>query len=184
MVRGASGQLLREHAQNYFTVCSFRASASATCAYATSPAESRSRENCAASTHGMLAASRDTFRTQNKYCYGRVGLKQKLHDVQSRIGATATRAHVESPLRTELFADSCSVDIRATAARAHAKSPPLGTPSAHKVQRDVHATRLLRSHATSTRGSLSVRNETCSGEKTAASSRRKNTWISFCIRTL
>ena len=44
MVKGASGQLLREHTQNCFLVCSFRASASATCSYATSPAESRSRE--------------------------------------------------------------------------------------------------------------------------------------------
>ena len=42
--RGASGQLLREHTQNCFFVCSFRASAWATCSYATSTAESRSRE--------------------------------------------------------------------------------------------------------------------------------------------
>ena len=45
MVTGASGQLLREHTQNCFLVCSFRASASATCSYATSPVESRSRES-------------------------------------------------------------------------------------------------------------------------------------------
>ena len=38
MVKGVSGQLLREHTQNCFLVCSFRASASATCSYATSPA--------------------------------------------------------------------------------------------------------------------------------------------------
>ena len=44
MVKGASGQLLHEHTQNCFLVCSFRASASATCSYATSRAESRSRE--------------------------------------------------------------------------------------------------------------------------------------------
>ena len=69
-------QLLREHTQNCFPVCSCRASASATCSYATSPAESRSRES-AASTHGMLAASRDTVPTQNKYCYGRVGCLSK-----------------------------------------------------------------------------------------------------------
>ena len=43
MVKGASGQLL-EHTQKCFLVCSFRASASATCAYATSRAESRSKE--------------------------------------------------------------------------------------------------------------------------------------------
>ena len=44
MVKGASGQLLREHTRNCFFVCSFRASASATCSCATSPAESCSRE--------------------------------------------------------------------------------------------------------------------------------------------
>ena len=53
---------------------------------------------------------RDTFPSQNKYCYGRGWvLKPRLNDVQARVGATATRAHVESPLRTELFVDSCSV---------------------------------------------------------------------------
>ena len=56
-------------------------------------------------------------------------------------------------------------DIKASAAQAHAKSPPLGSPSAHKAQRVVHATRLLRSHAKSTLGSLSVRKGTCSREK-------------------
>ena len=35
--------------------------------------------------------------------------KQGLNHVQSRIGATATRAHVESPLRTKICVDSCSV---------------------------------------------------------------------------
>ena len=44
MVKGATGQLLREHTQNCCLVCSFRASASATYSYATSLAESRSRE--------------------------------------------------------------------------------------------------------------------------------------------
>ena len=43
----------------------------------------------------------------------------------------------------------------------------------------VHATRLLCSHAVSTLGSLSVRKETCFGEKTAAFSRREHTWISL-----
>ena len=160
--------------------------------------------NCAASTHGMLAASRDTFPTQQVLLWKGWVLKQMLNDVQSRVGATATRAHVESPLRTELFVDSCSVRHQgpgATAARAHAKSPPLGSPSAHKAQRNVHATRLLRSHATahldlspcakrhvpakkllrsragSTLGSRSVRKGTCSIEMTVADSLRKHTWI-------
>ena len=38
--------------------------------------------------------------------------------------------------------------------------------------------RLLRSHAASTVGSLSVRTETCSGKTTVAFSRREHTWIS------
>ena len=83
------------------------------------------------------------------------------------------------------------------AARAHAKSPPLGSLSAHEAQRDVHATRLLRSHATSTLGSPAVRKETISGattthldlspcanrhvpaKKTVAVSRREHSWISL-----
>ena len=44
MAKGASGQLLREHTRNCFVVRSFRASASATCSHATSPAESRSKD--------------------------------------------------------------------------------------------------------------------------------------------
>ena len=44
MAKGASGQLLREHKQNCFLVFSFRASASATCSYVISPAESRTSE--------------------------------------------------------------------------------------------------------------------------------------------
>ena len=40
------------------------------------------------------------------------------------------------------------------------------------AMRHLHATRLLRSHAASTLGSLSVRKETCSCEKTVAISRR------------
>ena len=73
-------------------------------------------------------------------------------------------------------------DIRATVARARAKSPPRGSPSAHKAQRDVHATRLLRSHATGTLGSLSVRKQTCSGEKTAACSHAASTLGSLSVR--
>ena len=38
------------------------------------------------------------------YAFGVGGLSRRLlNDVQSRVGATVTRAHVESPLRTELF---------------------------------------------------------------------------------
>ena len=57
MVKGASGQMLRERTQNCFLVCSFRASASATGSCATSLAESRSRE--------IVPQARS--KTQNKY---------------------------------------------------------------------------------------------------------------------
>ena len=58
------------------------------------------------------------------------------------------------------------------------------TPRAHlnlfpRANRHVHATALLHSHAVSTLGSLSVRKETCSGEKAAAFARREHTWISL-----
>ena len=135
-------------------------------------------------------------------------LKQRLTDVQSRVGATATRAHMEPPLRTELFVDTCSarhqgncrastreipatwISIRTqgtercscdkTAALARHKNTSISlcaqrnmfrrkdccvfTPRAHLylfpcATRHVHATTLLRSHAVSTLGSLSVRKD-------------------------
>ena len=45
------------------------------------------------------------------------------------------------------------------------------------ARRPVHATTLLRSHAVSALGSHSVRKGACSGEKTAAFSRREHSWI-------
>ena len=104
-------------------------------------------------------------------------LKQKLNDVQSCVGATATRAHVESPLRTELFVDSCSVrhqgnccsstreipatwiSIRTQGAEMFMRQDCCArTPQAHLdlsacAKRHVPPKRLLRSHATSTLGS-------------------------------
>ena len=110
-------------------------------------------------------------------------LKQMLNDVSSRVGATATRARVESPLHTELFVDACSVRHQGNCARAHAKSPPLGSPSAHKAQRYVHATRRRYARTPQAHLDLSEREETCSGEKAAAFSRREHTWISFRAQT-
>ena len=122
--------------------------------------------------------------------------KQRLNDVQSRVGATATQAHVESPLRTELVVDSCMTSGQLL--REHMRNPGhLGlqahtrmfirqarTPQAHldlspcaKLQ--VLAKRLLRSHATSTLGSLSVR----SCDNTAAFTRGEHTWISLRAQT-
>ena len=89
-----------------FLVSSFRASASATCSYAAPPAESRSRELVpqARMEYSQQAETRSRRKTSTAM-EGWV-LKQRLNDVQSRVGATATQAHVESPLRTELFVDS------------------------------------------------------------------------------
>ena len=51
------------------------------------------------------------------------------------------------------------------------------------ASRHVHAITLLRSHAVSTLGSLSVRRETCSGKKKAAFSRSEHTWMPFRAQT-
>ena len=82
-------------------------------------------------------------------------LKQRLNDVQSRVGATTTRAHVESPLRTELFVDSCSVRHQGNCCAS---------------TREVPATLIsIRTQGT----------ERCSCDKTAAFARQKHTWISL-----
>ena len=132
-------------------------------------------------------------------------LKQRLNDVQSGVGATATRADVEPP-RTELFVDSCSVISKTSGQllREHKRNPHhldlhprtrhremfmrqdcyACTPLAHLdlspcAKTHVPAKRLLRSHAGSTVGSLSVRKETCSCDNTAAFARCEHTWISL-----
>ena len=58
------------------------------------------------------------------------------------------------------------------------------TPQAHLdlapcAKRHVPAKRPLRSHAASTLGSHTMRKQTCSGDNTAAFSRREHTWISL-----
>ena len=181
MVKGASGQLLREHTQNCSLVCSFCASTSALM----QPRWLSRAAGKLCRKHAWNAPSKQRHVPEAKQVLPWKGwvLKQRLNDVQAHLWAAATRAHVEPPLCTELFVDSCSVRHQGNcSASTRAVSPP-GSPSAHKAQRDVHATRLLRSHATSTLGSRSVRKETCSGEKTAAFSRREHTWISFRART-
>ena len=82
-------------------------------------------------------------------------LKQRLKDVQSRIGATATRAHVESPLPTELFVDSCSVRHQGNCCASTREMP----------------TTWISIHAQGT--------ERCSCDNTAAFARHRHTWISL-----
>ena len=134
-------------------------------------------------------------------------LKQRPNDVQSRVRATATGAHMESPLRTELFRGLMFSKTSGQLLREHTRNPrhlDLHPHTRHRkmfmrqdccvltpradldlspcARRPVHATTLLRSHAVSTLGSHSVRKEAYSGEKTAAFSRREHTWISLCAQ--
>ena len=157
MGKGASGQLLREHTQNCFLVCSFRASASVTCSYATSPAESRSREIVPQAPMECAQQAETRSRRITSTAVEGKGwvLKQRLHDVQSRVGATATRAHVESALSTKLFADSCSVRHQGNCCAS---------------TREIPATWIsIRAQGT----------ERCSCDKTAALAHHKHTWISL-----
>ena len=161
---------------------------------------------------------------------GASGQLQRLNDAQSPVGAAATQARVEFPLRTELLVDSCSarhqgnccastreipatwisfrtqgtekcscdktaalaccehswISLRAQRDMFRRKNSCVLTPGAQfRAQEDMfkRQTALLRSHATSTLGSLSMRKVTCSGEKTAAFSRREHTWISLRAQT-
>ena len=153
MVKGASGKLLREHAQNCFLFCSFHAFASATCSYATSPAESRSREIVPQAR--MECSQQAETRSRRRTSTAMEGLGAYNNDVQSCVGATATRAHVESPLRTELFVDSCSVRHQGNCCASN---------------REIPATWI----SIRTQGA-----EKCSCDKTAALARHKHTWISL-----
>ena len=128
-------------------------------------------------------------------------LKQRLNDVQSRVGATATQAHVESPAAHRTFRGQTSGQLL----REHTRNPDLHahrrhremfmrqdccarTPHAHLdlsqcAKRHVPAKSLLRSHATSTLGTRSVRKLTCSCANTAAFARCEHTWISLRAQT-
>ena len=109
MVKGASGQLLREHAkivslsarsvhlrQKHVLMQPRRLSRAAGKLRRKDAWNARSKQRHVPDAKQVLLWK------------GWV-LKQRLNDVQSRVGATATRAHVESPLRTELFVDPCSI---------------------------------------------------------------------------
>ena len=106
-------------------------------------------------------------------------LKQRLNDVQSRVAATATRAHVESPLRTELFVDSCSVKHQGSCCASTREIPAtwisICTQGTERCSCDKTAALARHKHTW-----IFLRaQETCSGEKTAAFSRREHIWISL-----
>ena len=120
-------------------------------------------------------------------------LKQRLSDVQSRVGATATRAHVESPLRTEPFVNSCSVRHQGNWSTREIRHREMfmrqdcctRAPQAHLdlspcAKRHVPAKSLLRSHTASTLGSLSARQQDdMFMRQTVAFARHNHTWISL-----
>ena len=121
--------------------------------------------------------------------------------------ACRKHAHVESPLRTELFVDSCSVRHQSNCCTSTREIPAtwisIRTQGAERcacnktaafarrkhtwisqsAKRHVPAKRVLRSHAASTLGSLSVRKQTCSCDNTAAFARCEHAWISLLAQS-
>ena len=179
--------------------------------------------NFAASTRGMLAADAK----QVLLCKGWV-LKQRLYMMFNHVSGQLLPEHTWNPrCAPSLSVDSCSVSHQGNCCASTREIPPLNlhphtrhtemfmrqdccacTPQAHldlspcakrhvpakKLLRShawstvgslsmrkkpVHTTTRLRSHAVTTLGSHSVRKETCSGKTTAAFSRQEHSWISL-----
>ena len=123
-------------------------------------------------------------------------LKQRLSDVQSCVGATATRAHMESPLRTELFVDSCSVIHQGNCCASTREIPTtwisIRTQGTERCSCDKTAAFACCEH---TWISLRAQRDMFR-RKTVAISRREHSWISLraqedlfmrqrcCVRTL
>ena len=101
---------------------------------------------------------------------GSLSVRKQEHMFMRQTAAFARCGHTWISLRAQrnMFLRK---DCRVLTPRAHLDLSPCGRP--------VHATTLLRSYAVGTFGSHSVRKEACSGEKTAAFSRREHTWISL-----
>ena len=104
MVQGASGQLLREHTQNFSVRLRQQH-------VLVQPRRLSRVAGKLCRKHAWNARSKQRHVPDAKQILQWKGWmrKQRLHDVQSCVGATATRARKESPLRTELFVDSGSV---------------------------------------------------------------------------
>ena len=105
----------------------------------------------------------------------------------STLGSRSVRKETCSGKTTAAFSrrEHTWISLRAQKDMFHRKDCCVLTPRAHldlspcASKNTCSCDRLLRSQATSTLGSLSVRKETCSGKATAAFSRRENTWISL-----
>ena len=105
----------------------------------------------------------------------------------STLGSHAVRKEACSGEKTAAFSrrEHTWISLRAQIDMFHRKDCCVLTPRAHldlspcASRNTCSCDRVLRSHATSTLGSLSVRKKTCSGKTTAAFAHRKHTWISL-----
>ena len=155
--------------------------------------------------HGTLAANRDTFPSQNKYCYGKGGCLSKGEMMFNHASGQLLPEHTWIPRCAQNFSwthlqyrktsgqrlhehtrNLCHLDLhphtiteRCSCGKTAAFARHKHTWISLRAQRDVPAKRLLRSHAASTLGSLSVRKQTCSRDSTAAFARCEHTWISL-----
>ena len=171
MFSKTSGQLLREHTQNPLRLDLHPQ---------TRHTEMFMRQDCCARTP---EAHLDLSPCANRH----VPAKRLLRShAASTLGSLSVRKQTCSCDNTAAFArcEHTWISPRAQRHMFRRKDCCFLTPGAHLhlspcARRPVHATTLLRSHAVSTLGSLSVRKDTCSSEKTAAFSRREHTWISL-----
>ena len=103
----------------------------------------------------------------------------------STLGSQSVRKEACSGKATAAFSrrEHTWISLRAQKDMFHRKDCCVLTARAHLVlspcasKKTCSCDRLLRSHATSTLGSLSVRKETCSGKTIAAFSLLEHTWI-------
>ena len=161
-------RLLRSHATSSFGSRSVRKEA---CCIEKTAAFSRHKH-----TWISLRAQKGMFRQKNL-----------MHShAASTLGSRSVRKQTCSCDNTAAFSrhEHTWTSLRAQRGMFRRKDCCVLTPRAHLdlaacAKRHVASKRLLRYHATSTLGSLSVRKEACSGEKTVAFSRREHTWISL-----
>ena len=172
MLSKTSGQLLREHTRNPRHLDLHPH---------TRHREMFMRQDCCTRTP---QAHLDLSLCANRHVHATTLLH--LHAV-STLGSLSVRKQTYSCDNTAAFArcEHTWISLRAQRDMFRRKDCCVLTPRAHLDLSPCESTktcscdRLLRLHATSTLGSLSVRKETCSGKTTAAFSRREHTWISL-----
>ena len=173
MFNHASGQLLPEHtwnprcAQNFSsTHVHVKEDIRATAARARNPRHIRTQgtKRCSCSKTAALARHKHTW----------ISLRAKRHVTSKRL----LRSHAASTLGPRSVRKQTSLCDN-TAAFARCEHTWISLRTQEDLFIPVHATALLRSHAASTLGSLSVLRKTCSCDSTAAFARHKHTWISL-----